>query len=484
MDPPAKKRRKRAPPPTGFAAWGMHLQGLEPQQPLSPPRDDILSYLEDDLGSGPPVMPTSIPQMRPMNMNPGGGGSVDDSDSDDTPVWDPSPLQRMVCQTPNQEVRQQSMVMPNESENRMEAEIDSHEDSSDMEDEDDYDALMSGAANIVVANPPRDITTIRSGMGEESSAYETDVRKKQGDVEEDESDSDDDDIPISPPPPLPSPSSPQIAAGWIAGDDDNRSNNQDLDLDIPPLPNNMGRIECVPCRQDAEVWCFGCKWGATGYRPADNERISHLVSEFSMNLLSGMSTIANVAIDTANLYEQLIRKTSIENGHPLPRWPAWAVERHIRNMREPQVRMALVMEDMISLMEKTSKHIVNINERSGSEKLQIQAGRLYLSTVKHWMDLSRMNPSGCFGYNAQFRVDPSRYATLVDSSRIAPPRVGDIRPGRPHCPGAPIASLPGQRGARGPSYSMSGADSGELRLPGNGEELLRRTAAGVPRMGS
>ena len=128
------------------------------------------------------------------------------------------------------------------------------------------------------------------------------------------------------------------------------------------LPNNLGRIECAPCNPNAEVWCFGCKWGATGYRPADNEKISHLVSEFSMNLLSGMPTVANVAVDTANLYERLIRQPSFEKGHPLPRWPAWAVERHIRNMREPQVRMALVMEDMISLMQKTSKHIINIKE--------------------------------------------------------------------------------------------------------------------------
>jgi hypothetical protein len=131
-----------------------------------------------------------------------------------------------------------------------------------------------------------------------------------------------------------------------------------------------------------------------------------------------------------------------------------------------------------------SQHVVKRDPVSGEEKLYIQTGRLHLAIIKEWRELSRMDPSHCFGSNTNFRPDPSRYATLVDPSRIAASGAagGDLsRPGQPSCAGAPIASLPGQRGARGPSYSRSGADTGELRLQGNGEELLRRTTSGPNR---
>jgi len=286
---------------------------------------------------------------------------------------------------------------------------------------------------------------------------------------------------------------PGNGGGSVNVDDDDDDDDDDVDIDdddddevseraVGGRGRELGRIECSPSRQAGEVWCFGCMWGARGYRPVDSEKVKILVSEFNEHLLSGMSTVANVAIHTSYLYETMIRQPSLDMGHWLPEWPPWSVERHIRNMREPQVRLALTLERIIAVMDKTSKHVVLRDQRTGAEGLNLRAGRLFLATVKEWRELERVDPSSCFGFNIGFRSDPSRYATLVHPSRIAVDGRGasnGVGIGQPAYPGAPVASLPGQRGMRTSAHSRSGADTGELRLQDNGEELVRRTQRNV-----
>ncbi len=462
---------------------------------------NILSYLQDDMGNGPSsARPSiSVPMRRPLNQRfPSFSSGDDDADDEDSdgPDFRPTSIIRTVCQTPSREIRRASNLGQQEHN----SEIISNQTNPDAAGDEEYLRLMSMVAvseddeseseeeeaeadesPLHHYAPPEKKERQPAApviINDQSSAHNTDI----GGIGSPPSSSSSSSSPSPPPrrdyairdmPPEPSwnQEQPAAAARHEAG------NNNPIFDEI-----EEGRDIIVPCSsvsRAGDVWCFGCKWATEGFRPVDNIKIAKLVKKFVTNLLAGASTLANVAVDVSDFYEATIRQPSLELGRSMPRWPAWSVERHIRNIPEPQIRLSIMLQDLMIIIQNIQKHILIRDRRSGKLKVDEKVGRFYLSACKEYRELLKVVPANCFGYNAGFRTDPSQYANIVHPSRIAATGRSSVRPGQPTCAGAPVASLPGQRGSRMPAFSESGADTGELRLPGNGEELLRRAISGV-----
>ena len=456
---------------------------------------NVLSYLQDDMGNGPtsarPLI--SVPMRRPLNQRFPSFSSDDDADAEDSegPDFRPVTIIRSVCQTPSREIRRaanldhqqnnyeiisgqlQADVAGDEEYLRLMSmvSVSGDEEGSDDDDDDDDDDDEESLLRHYTPEPEKKKRkpTPPVFITQQSSAYNTEI----GGIASPSPSPPPRDYAIRDMPPEPSWNREQQPYRNAAA----AGNNNPIFDEI-----EEGREMALPCasvNRDGAVWCFGCKWATEGFRPVDNIKIAKLVKKFVTNLLAGASTLANVAVDVSDFYEATIRKDSLELGRSMPRWPAWAVERHIRNVPEPQIRLSIMLQDLMAIIQNIQKHIIVRDRRSGKVKVDEKVGRFYLSACKEYRELLKVVPANCFGYNADFRSDPSQYATIVHPTRIAASGRSSIRPGQPASAGAPVASLPGQRGSRMPAFSESGADTGELRLPGNGEELLRRAISGV-----